>query len=44
MIANAVWIGHEECTVEVLQKIIAGICVSRLTPREFKKIFACPNI
>lgn len=35
------WKPHEACSQELLQRIINGVCISRLTPREFKAIFGC---
>lgn len=42
MIAKNVWIPQASCTEAVLQQVIAGVCVSKLTPREFKRLFNCP--
>ena len=35
------WKPQEACSQELLQRIINGVCISRLTPREFKAIFGC---
>jgi hypothetical protein len=41
MVVTAGWLPHEPCTPELLGRIIAGVCRSRLTPREYKRIFGC---
>ena len=35
------WQQHQQCSPVLLQRIIQGVCLSRLTPREFKAIFGC---
>lgn len=42
MLSTSVWIGQPPCSDDVLTKIIGGVCHSRLTPREFKRLFGCP--
>jgi hypothetical protein len=36
---NAVWAPNTDCNPELLQKIINGARISRLIPREFKRMF-----
>lgn len=42
MVRDAVWGPHAPCAADLLQRIVAGVCQSRLTPREYKRIFRCP--
>lgn len=42
MVSGAVWKPHDPCAADLLQRIVAGVCQSRLTPREYKRIFQCP--
>jgi hypothetical protein len=42
MVSGAVWKPHDPCPADLLQRIVAGVCQSRLTPREYKRIFQCP--
>lgn len=42
MVSGAVWKPHDPCAADLLQRIVAGVCQSRLTPRECKRIFQCP--
>ncbi|GAB1388231.1 MAG: hypothetical protein AMXMBFR78_09790 [Rubrivivax sp.] len=42
MVRSAVWTPHDACSTELLQRIVAGVCRSRLAPREYKRIFRCP--
>ena len=39
--AGSSWQQHQQCSTELLQRIVRGVCISRLTPREFKVIFGC---
>jgi hypothetical protein len=41
MVDSAVWSRHEPCTPALLQRIVAGVCLSKLTPREYKRLFGC---
>lgn len=41
MISSAMWAPHEPCADVLLQRIVAGVCKSKLTPREFKQLFGC---
>lgn len=41
MVDSAVWKPHTPCTAELLARIVAGVCQSRLTPREYQRIFRC---
>ena len=41
MVDKAVWWPREPCSQELLQRIIDGVCQSRLAPREFKQLFGC---
>ena len=43
MVNQAVWMPHEPCSEALLQRIVTGVCRSRLAPREFKKMFGCPS-
>lgn len=42
MVGSAVWKPHAPCSADLLKRIVAGVCLSRLTPREYKRIFQCP--
>ena len=42
MVNSAVWKPHDPCSANLLKRIVAGVCQSRLTPREYKRIFQCP--
>lgn len=42
MVQQEVWLPHTPCSPELLSKIVSGVCTSRLTPREFKRLFGCP--
>jgi hypothetical protein len=42
MIDRAVWTLSDACTPELLARITAGVCTSKLTAREFKRLFRCP--
>ncbi len=42
MVSGAVWKPHDPCAGDILQRIVSGVCQSRLTPREYKRIFHCP--
>lgn len=42
MVSSAVWKTHETCSADLLRRIVAGVCQSRLTPREYKRIFVHP--
>lgn len=42
MVSGAVWKPHDPCAADLLQRIVAGVYQSRLTPREYKRIFQCP--
>ena len=42
MVSSAVWKPHAPCSDDLLQRLVAGVCQSRLTPREYKRIFQCP--
>jgi hypothetical protein len=41
-LVGSLWKPHQQCSPALLQRIIAGVCISRMTPREFKLIFGCP--
>lgn len=41
MVGTTVWPPHHPCSAELLQRIVAGICLSKLTPREYKLVFGC---
>jgi hypothetical protein len=42
MVRRGAWTAHQPCSPELLQRIVAGVCLSRLTPREHKRILLCP--
>ena len=42
MIHRSVWKAHAPCTAALLRRIADGVCRSRLTAREYKRIFHCP--
>ena len=42
MVGSAVWRPHEPCSAKLLRRVVSGVCQSRLTPREYKRIFQCP--
>ena len=42
MVHSGVWKPHDPCPSDLLKRVVAGVCQSRLTPREFKRIFQCP--
>jgi hypothetical protein len=42
MVSGAVWKPHDPCAADLLKRVVAGVCRSRLTPREYKRIFKCP--
>lgn len=41
MVEQSVWTPHTPCSEALLQRILAGVCISKLTPREFKRVFGC---
>jgi hypothetical protein len=41
MVSTGVWSPHSQCTPELLNRIRAGACLSRLSSREFKQILGC---
>jgi hypothetical protein len=41
MMEKSIWMPNEPCTAALLQRIVAGVCRSKLTPREFKRVFNC---
>jgi hypothetical protein len=41
MVRNQVWMLHQPCTPQLLARITAGVCLSKLTSREFKRLFGC---
>lgn len=41
MVESSVWTAHQPCSVELLARIVAGVCKSKLTSREFKLLFGC---
>lgn len=41
MVHSAVWRLHEPCRPELLARLRAGVCVSRLASREVKRFFGC---
>jgi hypothetical protein len=41
MVDSAVWSTHEPGTPELLRRIVDGVCLSKLTPREYKLLFGC---
>ena len=42
MVEKAVWRPHEPCSAELLARLRAGVCTSRLVSREVKRMFDCP--
>lgn len=42
MVAAATCAPNAACAPALLARVVAGVCQSRLTPREFKRIFNCP--
>lgn len=38
---GSVWKPHEPFSPALLQRVLKGVCESRMTPREFKLIFRC---
>jgi len=40
-IADHIWIEHIACSEALLQRIRAGVCVSRFTSGEFRRMFGC---
>ena len=42
MVASSVWRVHQPCAPLLLQRVVDGVCKSKLTPREYKRIFGCP--
>lgn len=41
MVNACIWAPHQPCSSELLQRIINGVCLSKLTSREYKRIFGC---
>lgn len=41
LVADATCHPHVPCPAALLGRVAAGICASRMTPREFKRIFGC---
>lgn len=42
MLAKGVWTVHEaSCSPDVLQRVVDGLCRSRLVPRIFKQLMGC---
>ena len=41
MVGQGFWPEHDTCDAALTARVAAGVCVSRLVPREFKRIFAC---
>lgn len=39
MVRSASWLPRESCGAELLQRVVAGVHLSKLTPREFKRLF-----
>ena len=39
MVSSSCWTPHEPCGGELLERVVAGIYTSKLTPREFKQLF-----
>jgi len=42
MLVKNLWQAHIDCAATLHQRITAGVCASRLSPREFKRLFNCP--
>jgi hypothetical protein len=42
MVGSGVWRPHQPCSADLLKRIVAGVCRSRLRPREYKRIFQFP--
>lgn len=40
-LVGSLWKPHQQCSPDLLKRIIDGVCISRMTPREFKLIFGC---
>lgn len=41
MVEKSVWIPNSPCSPALLQRIVQGVCISKLTPREYKRLFGC---
>lgn len=41
MVGKSVWTPNSPCSPELLQRIVKGVCISKLTPREYKRLFGC---
>ena len=41
MVNRLAWKSHTPCSAELLQRLIDGVCKSKLTSREYKLIFGC---
>jgi hypothetical protein len=42
MVRSGAWTARDPCSPDLLHRIAAGVCLSRLTPREYKRVFECP--
>ena len=42
MVNSKVWMPDATCPGQTLQRIFAGICASKRTVKEYKRIFGCP--
>ena len=41
MVADKVWHPHVPCTAALLNRIMAGVCASRFTNGEYRRLFDC---
>lgn len=41
MVQKAVWLPNVPCSSELLSRLRAGVCASRLVSRDVKKLFGC---
>jgi hypothetical protein len=41
MVSQGLWIEKERCSEIFLERLKSGVCVSKFTNREFKKLFNC---
>lgn len=41
MVNKAVWRPHDPCSPELLARLRAGVCASRMVRREIKQFFGC---
>lgn len=40
-VGKSVFVPHDPCSADLLARVVDGVCKSRMTPREFKRIFGC---